>query len=87
MVLTYIYPVLPTCLNVYVKKSDFHFLNVFCEVIVVKKKVVFYFVLHSKIPLVLTTKVTHFQSLLFRQPDGVNCVLRRVCFWSYPKTE
>ena len=39
-----------------------------------------YFVLHSsKIPLVLTTKVTHLCSLLFRQPDGVNCVVRRVC--------
>jgi len=23
----------------------------------------------------LTTKVTHLRSLLFRQPDGVNCVL------------
>jgi len=34
------------------------------------------FVLHSsKIPLVLTPKVTHLRSLLFRQPDGVNCVL------------
>ena len=31
-----------------------------------------YFVLHrSKIPLVLTTKVTHLRSLLFRQQDGV----------------
>jgi len=38
-----------------------------------------YFVLHSsKIPLVLMTKVTHLRSLLFRQPDGVNCVVRRV---------
>jgi len=58
-----------------------------CVVIVVKKcrllclvQVVFsYFVLHSsKISLVLTTKVTHLRSLLFRQPDGVNCVVRRV---------
>jgi len=38
-----------------------------------------YFILHSsKIPLVLTTKVTHLRSLLFTQPDGVNCVVRRV---------
>jgi len=38
-----------------------------------------YFILHSsKIPLVHTTKVTHLRSLLFRQPDGVNCVVRRV---------
>jgi len=37
------------------------------------------FVLHSsKMPLVLTTKVTHLRSLLFRQPDGVNCVVRIV---------
>jgi len=37
------------------------------------------FVLHSsKIPLMLTTKVTHLCSLLFRQPDGVNCIVRRV---------
>jgi len=40
--------------------------------------VFFYFVLHSsKIPLVLTTKVTHLRILLL-QPDGVNCVVRRV---------
>jgi len=46
-----------------------------------------YFVLHSnKIPLVLTTKVTHLRSLLFRHPDGVNCVVRRL-FWVCPKTE
>jgi len=59
----------------------------FCVVIVARKctmsslgEVVFsYFVLHSsKIPLVLMTKVTHLRSLLFRQPDGVNCVVRRV---------
>ena len=76
----FVYPALPTCLVVYVKKSDFHFINVFCVVIVIKRcrllclaQVVFsYFVLHSsKIPLVLTTKVTHLRSLLFRQPDGV----------------
>jgi len=49
---------------------------VFCVVIVVKcvlclAQVVFsYFVLHSsKMRLVLTTKVTHLRSLLFRQPD------------------
>jgi len=65
-------------------------INVFGVVIVVKKyrllclaQVIFsYFVLHSsKIPLVLTTKVTHLSSLLFRQPDGVKCVVRRVFFW------
>jgi len=38
-----------------------------------------YFVLHSnKIPLVLTTKVKHLRSLLFRQLDGVNSLVRRV---------
>jgi len=42
-----------------------------------------YFVLHSsKIPLVLTTNVAN---LLFRQPDGVNCVVKRVYFWGWPK--
>jgi len=85
MGLAFIYPALPTCLVVYVQKSDFHLINVFCAVIVLKKRklpylaqVVFsYFVLHSnKIPLVLTTKVTYLRSLLFRQPDGVNCVVR-----------
>jgi len=91
--LTFIYPALPTCLVVYVQKSDFHLINVFCEVIVVKNVLWLaqdftYFVLHSsKIPLVLTTKATHFRSLLFRQPDGVNCVVRRVYFGVYPKTE
>jgi len=40
-----------------------------------------YFVLHSsKTLLVSTSKVTHLRSLLFRQPDGVNCVVRRVYF-------
>ena len=66
------------------QKSDVHFANVFCVVIVKNvlclAQVVFsYVVLHSsKIPLVLTTKVTHLRSLLFKQPDGVNCVVRRV---------
>ena len=46
-----------------------------------------YFVLHSnKIPLVLTTKVTYLRNLLFRQPDGVNCVVRSL-FWGCPKTD
>jgi len=32
-------------------------------------------VLHSsKIPLVLSIKVAHLRSLLFRNPDGINCV-------------
>jgi len=96
MGLAFIYPALPTCLVVYVRKSDFHLIDVFCVVIVVKQcrllclaQVVFsYFVLHSsKIPLVLTTKVTHMRRLLFRQPDGVNCVVRRVYFRGCPKTE
>jgi len=78
MGLAFIYPALPTCLVVYAQKSDCHF----CVVIVVKKlmypaQVVFsYFVLYrSEIPLVLTTKVILLRSLLFRQPDVVNCVL------------
>ena len=46
------------------------------------------FILHSnKISSVLTTKVTHLRSLLFRQPDGVNCVVRRVYSGVCPKTE
>ena len=63
MGLAFFYAALPTCLVVYVQKSDFHLINMFCAVIVVKNvlclaQVVFsYFVLHSsKIPLVLTTK-------------------------------
>ena len=37
------------------------------------------FILHSnKISSVLTTKVTHLRSLLFRQPDKVNRVVRKV---------
>jgi len=85
MGLALIYPALPTCLVVYVQKSDFHLIKVSCVVIVVKKcrlpclaQVVFsYFVQHSsKIPLVLTTKVTHLCILLFRQPNRVNCVVR-----------
>jgi len=36
-----------------------------------------YFALQrSKLPLVLTTKVTHLRSLLFRQQNGINCVVR-----------
>ena len=46
------------------------------------------FLLHSsKTPLVLTTKVTHLHSLLFRQLDGVNCGVRRVYSRGCPKTE
>jgi len=37
MGLAFIYPALPTCLVAYVQKSDFHFINVFCAVIVLKK--------------------------------------------------
>jgi len=71
MGLVFIYPALPTCLVVYVQKSDFHLINAFCVVIVLKKckplclaQVVFSdFVLQSnKIPLVPTTKVTHLGS-------------------------
>jgi len=52
----------PGATLVYVTKSEFHLINVFCVVTVVRKwlaQVVFsYFVLHRcKIPLVLTTKV------------------------------
>jgi len=60
-------------------------MNVFCVVIVVKnvlwlaQAVFSYFVLHrSKIALVLTAKVTHLRSLLFRQQDRVNSVARKV---------
>jgi len=94
MGLAFIYPALPTCLILHVEKSDFHLINVFCEVVVVKKcpmsspGVFSYFVLHSyKIPLVLTSKVTHLRSLLFRQPDGIDCVVRRFYFRGCPKTE
>jgi len=96
MGLAFIYPAQPMCLVVYVQKSDFHLINAFCVVIVVKicrlqclTQVVFsYYVLHSsKIPLVLTTKVTHLHSLAFRQPEGVNCVVGRVYFGGCPKTE
>jgi len=89
MGLAFICPALPTCLVVYVQKSDFHLINEFFVVIVVEKcrllclaQVVFsYFVLHSsKIPLILTTKVTHLRSLLFRQQDGVNSVVTIVYF-------
>jgi len=57
MGLAFIYLALPTCLLVYVQKSDFRLINVFCVVIAVKNvlclaQVVFsYFVLYSsKIP-------------------------------------
>jgi len=29
---------------------------------------------------VFTIKATHLRSLLFRQPDGVNCAVRKVYF-------
>jgi len=64
--LAFMYQALSTCLIVYIQKSDFHLIPVFCVVIVVKNvpclaQVVFScFVLHSsKRLLVLTTKVTH----------------------------
>jgi len=54
MGLAFIYPALRTCLVIYVQKSDFHLINMFCVVIVVNKKKLFlaqvvfsYFVLHS----------------------------------------
>jgi len=34
MGLAFIYPALPTCIVVYVQKSDLHFINIFCVVIV-----------------------------------------------------
>ena len=50
-----------------------------CGLICLDQVVFSHFVLHSnKIPLVLMTKVIHLRSLLFRRPDGVNCVVRRV---------
>jgi len=87
MGLTFIYPTLPSCIRPEVRLL----INVFCVVMVFKKRkllclaqVVFYFVLHSnKIPLVLTTKVTHLCSQLFRQPDRVNYVVRRLFCWVY----
>jgi len=78
------------------KSLDFHLINVFCVVIVVKNcrllclaHVLFsYFVLDSsKIPLVLMIKVTHLHSLLFKQLDGVDCAVRRVYVGDCPKTE
>jgi len=36
-----------------------------------------YFVLHTSITLGITTKVTHLCSLLFKQQDRVNSVVRR----------
>jgi len=76
MGLAFIYPALPMCLVLYVQKPDFHLINVFCVVIVVKKCIMsspsslHLFILHSsKIPLVLTIKVTHLRSLLFKQPE------------------
>ena len=59
-----------------------------CKLLCLVQVVFSYFVLYSsKIPLVLTIKVTHLRSLLFRQPDGVNFVVRRVYFGGCPKTE
>jgi len=37
MGLTFVYLALPTCLVVYIQKLDFHLINVFCIVVVVKK--------------------------------------------------
>jgi len=57
-----------------------------CKLLCLAQEVFSYFLLHrSKIPLVLTTKVTHLRSLLFREPDGVNSVVvRRVYFGVIP---
>jgi len=41
MGLAFVYPALPTFQVVYVQKSDFHLINVFCEVIAAKN-VVYY---------------------------------------------
>ena len=83
--LAFIYPALATWLVVNVQKSDFHLINMFCAVIIAKnvldlaQVVSSYFVLDSsKMALALTTKGTHLRSLLLRQPDGVNCAVRRV---------
>jgi len=59
-----------------------------CRLLCLAQVVFSYLILHSsKIPLVLATKVTHLRSLLFREPDEVNCVVRRVYFEDCPKTE
>jgi len=59
-----------------------------CRLLCLAQVVFSHFILHSsKMPLVLTTKATHLRSLLFRQPHGVNSVVRRVCFGGCPKTE
>ena len=59
-----------------------------CRLLCLTQVVFSYLILHSsKIPLVLATKVTHLRSLLFRKPDGVNCVVRRIYFGDCPKTE
>jgi len=77
MDLAFIYPALPTCLVVYVQKSNFHLINMFCIMIVKNvlclAQIVFsYFVLHSsKLTLVLTTEVANLRSL----PDSL---VRRV---------
>jgi len=79
----FIYLALPTCLLVYVQKSDFHLINVFCVVIGRKKcsmsrpgsLLLFCTAEQQETFLMHTTKFTNLCSLLFRQPDGVNCVV------------
>ena len=57
-----------------------------CRLLCLAQVVFSYFVLHSsKIPLVLMTNVAHLRSLLFRHPDGANCIVRRVYFGVVPK--
>jgi len=86
MGLAFIYLALSTCLVVYFQKSCFHLINVFCVVIVVKNVLsrpgsllLFCTAWQQDTFLVHTTKFTNLRSLLFRQPDVVNCVVRRVC--------
>jgi len=85
---------MPSCNFVNVQKSDFHLINVFCVVIVVKQlkllclaQVVFsYFVLHSsKIPLVLTTKVTHLRSRCSDSQMELMVQLEESILWFFPK--
>jgi len=75
---------MPSCIRPRVRLPVDQF-TVFCVVIVEKKcimaspgsSLVFCTAHRSKIPFVLTNKVTHLRSLLFRQQDGVYSVVRR----------
>jgi len=80
---------IPSCIRPEVRlpfdQSVFCVSNDCCEKIIAQ--VVFsHFVLRrNKIPLVFTNKVTHLRSLLFRQQDGINSVVRRFYLAIKPK--